>query len=69
MSQPDPHPRPNRTRARHALLFELIRQRSMAQSVTRRQSESPEPDAIDLHHIARTASRSIAPSDSPHPRP
>lgn len=63
MSQSDPRPRPKLDRARHALLFELIRQRSMAQYVSRRNPDQPETDPADLHVFVQTASRSIAPQE------
>lgn len=63
MSQSDPRPRTKLDRARHALLFELIRQRSMAHYVSRRNPDLPETDPSDLHLFAHSACRSIAPVD------
>lgn len=63
MSQPDPRPRPKLDRARHALLFELIRQRSMAHHVSRRNPNLPETDPADLHLFVQAAARSIAPDE------
>ncbi|MFU8778430.1 MAG: hypothetical protein ACNA7M_12275 [Roseovarius sp.] len=59
----NPNPRPKRDRARHALLFELIRQRSMAQYVSRRNPDLPETDPSDLLLFAQAAARSIAPEN------
>ena len=63
MSQSDPRPRPKLDRARHALLFELIRQRSMAHHVSRRVTDLAETDHADLHLFAQAAARSIAPDE------
>ena len=63
MSQSTPWPRPKLDRARHALLFELIRQRSMADHVSRRSANLPEMDPADLHLCAAAAARSIAPDE------
>lgn len=51
---------------RHALLFELIRQRGLAQSVNRRMPRVAKADPADLSHLAMIAARSLGvPEQSP----
>ena len=59
----DTDKRPKLDRARHALLFELIRQRGMAHSVSHRHISQPETDPSALHLFVQAASHSIAPED------
>lgn len=61
---PHPPPRPL-AQPRHALLFELIRQKGMAQSVNRRIARSGKPNPADLAHFAMMAARSLANPDQP----
>ncbi|MGX0976307.1 hypothetical protein ACSSVY_002023 [Roseovarius sp. MBR-51] len=67
MSDPDPRPRPKLDKARHALLFELFRQRSMAQYVAQKRTALPETQSVDLRLFAQSASRSIAPDGPSQP--
>ncbi|EAQ26617.1 MULTISPECIES: hypothetical protein [unclassified Roseovarius] len=67
MSDPDPRPRPKLDRARHALLFELFRQRNMAHYVAQNRTALPETLSADLRLFAQSASRSIAPDRPSQP--
>ena len=67
MPTPDPNPRPQCPHQRHLLLFELIRQRSMAQYVSQKRSAAPDVNPADLHLFAQTANRSIAPENPARP--
>lgn len=64
---PDLPPSPVAT-PRHALLFELIRQRGLAQSVNRRIARAARPQPADLSHLAMIAARSLGAPDQPSAR-
>ncbi|PIV78280.1 MAG: hypothetical protein COW54_10210 [Rhodobacteraceae bacterium CG17_big_fil_post_rev_8_21_14_2_50_63_15] len=53
---------------RHALLFELIRQRGLAQSVSQRLASAPERHPADLLYLATLAARSLSARDQPPAR-
>lgn len=69
MSYAGPRPRPMPVKPRHSLLFELIRQRSMAQDVAQRVARKKsclrDDDPVDFHQFAQAACRSIAPDTAP----
>ncbi len=64
---PDLRP-PDPASPRHALLFELIRQRGLAQSVNRRIARAARPQPADLSHLAMIAARSLGGLDQPPAR-
>lgn len=53
--------RPKLDRQRHRLLFELIRQRSIAYYVSQQKRALPEDDPVDLQRLVQCAVRSIDP--------
>ena len=59
MSFHSPKPPVRQKPPRHALLFELIRQRSMAKYVNRQASRRPPSDPGDLTELARAAAQSL----------
>jgi hypothetical protein len=59
MSYQSPTPPVRQKPPRHALLFELIRQRSMAKYVNTRISSRPPNDPRDLAALARAAEHSL----------
>ncbi|WP_294607698.1 hypothetical protein [Roseovarius sp.] len=59
MSFEAPLPSVRQKPPRHALLFELIRQRSVAKYVNHRISKQPPADPADLMHLAHVAQRSL----------
>lgn len=61
-------PRPPSATPRHALLFELIRQRGLAQSVSLRIARAAPPQPVDLSHLAMIAARSLGAPDQPSAR-
>ena len=68
MTNPADPPARRTPQPRHALLFELIRQRGMAQSVNRRIARAATPDPTDLSHFAAMAARSLTRADAPGAR-
>ncbi|SEK96810.1 hypothetical protein SAMN05443999_10331 [Roseovarius azorensis] len=64
MTDPADPPERQTPQPRHALLFELIRQRGMAQSVNRRIARTATPDPADLSHFAVMAARSLTRADA-----
>lgn len=56
-------PPPALVAPRHALLFELLRQRGLAQSVNQRLARSRPARPPDLSHLAMIAARSLGGPD------
>ncbi len=59
MSFESPKPVVRRKSSRHALLFELMRQRNMAKFISDRISNQPPTDPTDLKQLVRAADRSL----------
>lgn len=59
MSYQTGRPKVGRKSVRHALLFELIRQRNMAKFISDRVENRPPAAPADLDHLARSAGRSL----------